>query len=63
MKIVLGYLYWGDVYDAYGKRQVTVKVNGAAVKDSALLRTAEQEWAAAGVVKTVTPQGVLYRIA
>ena len=63
IKLVLEHLYWGRVFEAYGKRQVAIKIDRAQVKNSERLKEFEAEWSKAGIVKTITPQGVLYRIA
>ncbi|CAB4129835.1 hypothetical protein UFOVP116_137 [uncultured Caudovirales phage] len=63
MKAVLGYIYSGKIYESYNVKSVSVKIDQAIVKDKKLLRQAESNWDSEGIVKTVTPQGVLYRIA
>jgi hypothetical protein len=63
MKMVLELLYVGRVYEAYGKRQVSVKIDGARVRDRSGLAAMEREWAAKGITKTQTPQGLLYKVA
>ena len=50
------------VYEAYGKKGVSVKVDGAVVKDKSNLRALEAEWTAKGFVKKISPQGVIYRL-
>jgi len=63
MKMVLGLLYMGRVYEAYGKRQVSIKIDGARVRDPRELAAMEAEWSSKGIVKTLTPQGLLYKVA
>ena len=50
------------VYEAYGKKGVSVKVDGAIVKDKTNLRALEAEWATKGFIKKITPQGIIYRL-
>ena len=50
------------VYEAYGKKGVSIKVDGAVVKDKQNLRALEAEWTVKGFVKKVSPQGVIYRL-
>lgn len=50
------------VYEAYGKQGVSIKVDGAVVKDKTNLRALEAEWTARGFVKKVSAQGVIYRL-
>ena len=63
MKAVLDYMYSGKIYEAYCIKSVSIKIDHAEVKNRKLLREAEAAWAAEGIVKTITPQGVLYRVA
>ena len=51
-----------DIYEAYGKKGVSIKVDGAVVKDKQNLRALEAEWTVKGFVKKVSPQGVIYRL-
>ena len=50
------------IYEAYGKKGVSVKVDGAIVKDRKNLQALEQEWTLKGFTKKITPQGVIYRL-
>ena len=50
------------VYEAYGKRGVSIKVDGAQVKDRTNLRALEAEWTVKGFVKKISAQGVIYRL-
>ena len=50
------------IYEAYGKKGVSIKVDGAIVKDCKNLRDLEAEWAVKGFVKKISPQGVIYRL-
>lgn len=65
MKIVLGELYHGKIYEAYNKKRVSIKIDKPIVKhgNKGWLREMEKEWELRGVTKTITPQGVLYRVA
>jgi hypothetical protein len=63
MKMALGELYAGKIYDAYNKKRVSIKVDRPFVRDLKQLRSMEAYWAEQGVTKTITPQGVLYRVA
>lgn len=62
MKLVLEMVYWAkSVYIAYGKTGISLKVDGARVRDSKELALMEAGWSTVGFVKRVTPQGVIYR--
>lgn len=63
MKSVLDYLYSGTIYEAYRKKSVAIKIDKAWVRDRKALNEMEAAWAEEGIVKTLTPQGVLYRVA
>jgi hypothetical protein len=41
---------------------VAVKIDKPIVKNKQMLREIEADWAQRGITKTVTPQGVLYRL-
>ena len=63
MKLVMDIVYSSTgVYESYGKRGVSVKVAGAAIKNRKALRELEAQWAQQGFVKKVSPQGVIYRL-
>ncbi len=63
MILVMGMVYAArGIYEAYGKRGVSIKVDGAIVKDRSNLRALESEWTARGFVKKISPQGVIYRL-
>lgn len=63
MKMVLDTVYKAKkVYEAYGVRGVSIKVDGAIVRDKRNLALLEQDWALLGFVKRVTEQGVIYRL-
>ena len=63
MMIVLDMVYAAKgIYEAYGKKGVSIKVDGADVKDARNLRELEAEWAQKGFTKKVSPQGVIYRL-
>lgn len=62
MKLVLEMVYAAkSVYIAYGKTGVSLKVDGARVRDRKELGLMEAGWARAGVTKKVSAQGVIYR--
>jgi len=65
MKIALAHIYSGTVHEAYGKKRVSIKIDKPMIKhgNKGWLRELEKEWAFRGVTKTVTPQGILYRVA
>lgn len=63
MLSVLDMLYAGNIYEAYGRRRASIKIDRPTVRDRRWLNLMEQEWAEQGVVKTVTPQGILYKVA
>ena len=63
MKMVLDTVYKAKkVYEAYGKRGVSIKVDGAIVRDKRNLALLEQDWATLGFTKRVSVQGVIYRL-
>ena len=62
MKAILDYIYHGKIYESYNVKSVSIKIDQAMVKDRRLLKQAEAVWSAEGILKTVTPQGVLYRL-
>ena len=62
MKVILGELYLGKVYEAYNPKRVSVKVDKPVVKNAGWLRALEADWALEGITKTQTSTGLLYRI-
>jgi hypothetical protein len=63
MKLALEMVYAAKgVHIAYGKTGISVKVDGALIADRANLKLLEAEWAAQGVTKKVTAQGITYRV-
>ena len=62
MKIGLEMVYANDVYINYRKKFIAIKVDHPSIKDLRNLRLLEQQYAGDGVVKCVSPQGVIYRI-
>ncbi len=63
MKLALEIVYSAKaVYIAYGKTGVSLKVDGARVRDRRELALLEQGWEQAGIVKKISPQGVTYRM-
>lgn len=63
MKVALGELYLGKIYEAYNVKRVSIKIDKPVVKDARWLRALEADWAREGITKTQTPQGLLYRVA
>lgn len=59
MTLVYGYK---TIYDAYGKKGVSIKIDRAYVKDNKNLALLEKDWTAQGVTKKVSEQGVIYRL-
>lgn len=63
MKMVLELVYASkSVYVAFGKKGISIKVDGARVVDNKNLALLEQDWTAQGVTKKVSEQGVIYRL-
>lgn len=62
MKAALDSLYAGRIYEAYGRRGVSIKIDNPQVRDRKWLRVLEEDWSSQGVTKTLTPQGILYKI-
>ena len=62
MKMALGEVYAGRIYEAYGKRRVAIKIDRPEVRDRRWLAMLESDWTAQGITKTQTPQGLLYQI-
>lgn len=62
MKIGLEMVYANDVYINYRKKFIAIKVDHPSVKDLRNLRLLEKQYEGDGVVKCVSPQGVIYRI-
>ena len=63
MIAVMGMLYAGRVYEAYRAKSVKVKIDQAQVRDRAMLRAMEAQWAQEGITKTHTSTGLLYTVA
>ena len=65
MVLALGLCYAArGIHEAFGKRGVSVKVDRPTfVRDRNNLALLEADWAEQGVVKKVSPQGVIYRFA
>lgn len=59
---IMDMLYYGKVHKRFGKRQVTLKIERARVKDKRLIAEMEAHWAEQGISKKVTAQGIIYRI-
>jgi len=63
MKLALELVYSAkSVYIAFGKKGISLKVDNAEVRDRKNLKLLETDWTTAGVVKKISPQGVIYRI-
>lgn len=63
MKLVLEMMYSARAFHInYRDRFVAIKLDSPTVRDRANLAMMETEWAAAGVVKRATAQGIIYRI-
>ena len=64
MKMVLSVLYSAqNIFEAYGKKGISIKLDRASVKNRRELEQMEQDWAVQGVTKRVSEQGVIYRLA
>ena len=62
MKMALTLVYSAkNIYDSYGKKGISIKVDGAYVKDNKGLAMLEQDWTRDGFIKKVSAQGVIYR--
>ena len=62
MKLVLEMIYAGKVYEAYGKRGVSIKIDKPVILKRDLLKEMEQYWGEQGITKRETAQGILYRL-
>ena len=63
MRLVLDMVYLSrGVHVSYGRRGISVKVDGAVVLDDVGLQALEADWAQQGVTKRTSAQGVIYRI-
>ena len=63
MKLGLALVYGNkQIYIAYGKRGISIKVDGAYVVDRKNLALLEQDYDKVGIKKKITPQGVIYNI-
>jgi|AntAceMinimDraft_1070359.scaffolds.fasta_scaffold00707_14 allophanate hydrolase subunit 1 len=61
IKLLLEMLYSAtNVYINYRKTKIAIKVADAQIKDRKQLRAIEAEWAANGITKTISAQGVIY---
>lgn len=49
-----------DIYLAFGKKSVSIKLNSPVVRDRKELAAIEAEWDQAGVIKKVSKQGIIY---
>jgi hypothetical protein len=64
MRLGLELVYGGKAfYITFRKKFVVIKVDGAYVKDRKSLSLLEKDYESRGVTKTVTAQGVSYRMA
>lgn len=63
MKLALEMMYSARAFHVnYRDRFIAVKLDRPTVRDRKNLALMETEWAAAGVVKRATAQGIIYRI-
>jgi hypothetical protein len=63
MRLVLEMMYSARAFHVnYRDRFVAIKLDRPTVRDRKNLAQFETEWAAAGVVKRTTAQGIIYRI-
>lgn len=63
MMLVMDMVYsCRQVYDAFGKTGISIKIDGAWCKDKPTLKSLEEAWTLQGWVKKITPQGVIYRL-
>ena len=62
MMAVLDTLYSGKIHEAYRVRSVAIKIDKPQVRDRKWLAVMEADWAAEGIYKTQTPQGILYQV-
>lgn len=60
LKVGLEMVYAGDFYVVYGKTSCGVKIHQAKVIDRKALQLLESQYAAEGIIKKVTAQGVKY---
>lgn len=60
---LLDLVFSGKFYINYRKTFIAVKVDGAIVKDRKLAREVDDILSGKGVIKVITKQGVVYRIA
>jgi hypothetical protein len=63
MVMALGLCYNArGIHEAFGKQGVSIKVDKpTSIKDRKNLRLLEQDWEQQGVIKKVSPQGIIYR--
>ena len=61
MMVALGEITTGKIYEAYGKKGVSIKIDGGWLKNPKTLAWLEEDWTELGFVKKVTPQGIIYR--
>lgn len=62
MMLALGLVYDAkNIYEAYGKKGISIKVDNPTVIDRKNLRLLEQEWESSGVTKKASAQGFIYR--
>jgi hypothetical protein len=63
MKLGLGLCYYNrNIHINYRKKFIAVKIDKPEVKDRKNLRLLENDYETAGYTKTVTAQGIIYRI-
>ena len=61
---ILPSVYHGRFFDSpnYGKRGISVKIEGPMISDRKALRVLEAAWTLEGIYKKKTPQGICYYI-
>lgn len=63
MRQALELVYAGRFFEPkYNKTCITIKIEGATVRDKKSLALLEQDWAKLGIKKRPSPQGVNYNI-
>ena len=63
MKLVLELVYSAKAFHVnYRDRFIAIKLDRPTIRDRRNLAAIEADWAAAGIVKRTTAQGIIYRI-
>lgn len=61
MKMALSEITTGNIHEAYGKKGVSIKIDGGWIKNQKTLAWLEEDWTLLGFVKRVSAQGIIYR--